>query len=286
MSVDRMQAQRFEHKYLVDEETALKIRDFVQTYLEVDEFGEGKPNFSYPVHSLYLDNDDLRLARETINGNKNRFKLRIRFYNNNPDTPVFFEIKRRVNSCILKQRGGVRQDAVDFLLAGHIPEYSHLVSKDPKQLVALQRFCELTQQIGAKPKVHIAYLREAYVHPTNNSVRVTLDRAVCADYEPTARLSTEMKKPVFPFGRDVILELKFTNHFPNWFRELVHVFGCMQCGAAKYVEGAENLGFLDGRSGTFGLEELPPELGISNLSTIVLPKSTDLGTLSSTAKLR
>ncbi|MBL9166312.1 MAG: polyphosphate polymerase domain-containing protein [Verrucomicrobiales bacterium] len=284
MSVDRMQAQRFEQKYLIDEDTALKVRDFVQAYLELDEYGEGKPNLSYPVHSLYLDNDDLRLARETINGNKNRFKLRIRFYNNNPDTPVFFEIKRRMNNCIMKQRGGVRHDAVEWLLAGHIPEYAHLVSKEPKQLISLQRFCELTQQICAKPKVHIAYLREAYVHPTNNSVRVTLDRVVRASYEPTARLSTEMKNPVIPFGRDVILELKFTNHFPSWFGELVRVFGCMQCGAAKYVEGAENLGFVRARQRSEALDDLTPDLGSANLSTIVLPKPPDLGTLSSTAR--
>src|SRR5678809_1404731 len=173
MARDRMQQQRFELKYLIPEETALLIRDFVRSYLEMDEYSVGRPNYSYPVHSLYLDSHELRLYWDTINGNKNRFKLRLRYYSTNPDTPVFFEIKKRMNNCILKQRGGVRHDAVEWLLAGHLPEYAHLVSKEPKQLIALQRFCELTQMIHAKPKVHIAYLREAYVHPTNNSVRVT-----------------------------------------------------------------------------------------------------------------
>ncbi len=266
-----MQAQRFEQKYLVDEVTALRIRDFVQSQLSLDEFGEGKENFSYPVHSLYLDSNDLILARETINGNKNRFKLRIRFYNSNPDTPVFFEVKRRMNNCILKKRGGVRHDAVDWLLAGHIPEYSHLVSKDPKQLVALQEFCVKAQQMHARPKVHISYLREAYVHPTNNSVRVTLDREVRASYEPTARLSTEMIRPERPFGKDVILELKFTNHFPNWFGDLVRFFGCMQCGAAKYVEGAEILGFVQMRDRS-SMDPAPNDFEVAP-ATIVLPKA-------------
>lgn len=279
-----MQAQRFEQKYLVDEETALKIRDFVQTHLELDEYGEGKPNFSYPVHSLYLDSPDLRLARETINGNKNRFKLRVRFYNNNPDTPVFFEIKARLNNIIQKQRGGVRHDAVQWLLNGHLPEYAHLISKDPRQLIALQNFCTKVQQIHAAPQVHIAYLREAYVHPTNNAVRVTLDREVRAEYEPTARLSTEMENPVRPFGKDVILELKFTNHFPNWFRDLVQNFGCMQCGAAKYVEGAEGLGFMQQlkarRNTEFGMPPVDANLGTT---TIMLPKETNLGSLTRAA---
>ena len=36
--------------------------------------------------------------------------------------------------------------------------------------------------------------------------------------------------------------LKFTNRFPNWFRELVRVFNVMQCGAAKYVSSVNELG--------------------------------------------
>src|SRR5213594_4241209 len=116
MARDRMQKQRFELKYLVNEETALMVRDFVRSYLDFDEYSVGKPNYSYPVHSLYVDSDDLKLYWATINGDKNRFKLRLRFYNNHPDTPVFFEIKRRLNGCILKQRGGVRKDAVPWLL--------------------------------------------------------------------------------------------------------------------------------------------------------------------------
>ena len=102
-----MQRQRFEFKYMLDEETAVRVRELILTHLELDENGVGKQDYSYPVHSLYLDSPDLYTFWTTINGDKNRFKLRIRFYNEHPSTPVFFEIKRRMNNCILKQRGGV-----------------------------------------------------------------------------------------------------------------------------------------------------------------------------------
>src|SRR5690606_9517902 len=154
------------------------------------------PNFSYPVHSLYLDSRDLKLYRSTINGDKNRFKLRLRFYENRPDAPVFFEIKRRMNNTISKQRVGVRRDAVDSLLAGHLPSPAHLVSKEPKQLLALQNFCRLLANLQAEPRAHIAYLREAWISRYDNSVRVTLDRNVRCEPEPTARLSTVMNNPV------------------------------------------------------------------------------------------
>ena len=242
MAKDKMQTSRFEQKYIVCEEVALQVRDFVRSYLELDENGVGKPNYSYPVHSLYLDSDDLKLYWSTINGDKNRFKLRLRFYNNNPDTPVFFEIKRRMNNCIMKQRGGVRRDAVDSLLAGYFPDPGHLVSKDPKHMLALQEFCRLMQHIRAKPKAHIAYLREAYVPHDDNSARLTMDREVRVEPELTARLCTKMERPTLLWGRDIVLELKFTNRFPDWFRELVRVFGLRQCGAAKYVDGVATLG--------------------------------------------
>jgi len=241
-----MQQQRFELKYLVSERTALLVRDFVRSYLEMDEFSVGRPNYSYPVHSLYLDSDDLKLYWRTINGDKNRFKLRLRYYSVNEESPVFFEIKRRMNNCIMKQRGGVRLDALAPLLNGHLPEPDHLLSKAPNHMVAVQRFCHLVGELHAKPKVHIAYDREAYVSD-NDEVRVTLDRNVCAEPNLETSIKTKMEAPARSFVGDVILELKFTNRYPDWFRDLVRTFHVMQCGAAKYVEsvggiGARNLG--------------------------------------------
>src|SRR6267142_3301415 len=122
MARDRMQQSRYELKYLVNEETAAKVRDFVRCYIALDEYGVGRPNYSYDVHSLYLDSENLDIYWRTVNGDKNRFKLRLRYYSDNPDTPVFFEIKRRMKDVILKQRGGVRQSAVEMILNGHIPE--------------------------------------------------------------------------------------------------------------------------------------------------------------------
>lgn len=242
MSEDRMQLQRLELKYIIRENVALQIRDFVRSYLEIDEYGATRPNLSYPVHSLYLDSDQLALYWDTINGNKNRYKLRLRFYENRPSAPVYFEIKRRMNNAILKQRGGVRREAVDLILAGHLPEPAHMVSSDPKQLVALQRFSQLMIERHCRPKAHVAYLREAWISPLNNRVRLTMDRQVYCDPEPTARLSTDLEHPVLVFGKNVVLELKFTGRYPDWFGDLVRVFNLTPCSAAKYVDGVALLG--------------------------------------------
>jgi hypothetical protein len=244
----RLQQQRFELKYLIDEGITLRIRDFVSSYLELDDYGASQPNLSYPVHSLYLDSDDLKTHHACINGAKNRFKLRLRYYDDKPDTPVFFEVKARVDNCILKQRCGVRRDAIPLLLAGYLPEPEQLLSREPRHLVTLQRFNLLLHQLGARPKLHNNYLREAWVSPQDNSVRLTFDRNVYAEPFFRAKAVVEMKQPVRVFAEFVILELKFTTRFPNWFQELVQRFNLMQFSSAKYCEGVELLGchhFLD-----------------------------------------
>jgi len=240
MAEDKMQQQRFELKYLVTEGVAEGIRAYVSSYLELDEFAVGKPNNSYVIHSLYLDSDDLRLYWGTINGTKNRFKLRLRFYNEN--SPVFFEIKRRLNYCILKQRAGVKREHVQDVLEGNMrPEF--FIKNDAKTLQAVQNFFYLTRAMQARPKVHISYLREAWWTPDNNSIRLTLDRAVSAERELTLKLKEDRRRATTTdLAKHVILELKFTGRYPYWFRELVEVFGLMQTGAAKYCEGVIALG--------------------------------------------
>lgn len=239
---DKVQPQRFELKYLVTEEVARAMRDFVRSYLVPDEFASLSPTLSYPNHSLYLDSDDLRLYWDVINGNKNRHKLRLRYYDDNLEAPVFFEIKRRSDNAILKERGAVRRAAVTMLLAGQLPESRHLISNSPKQLSALQHFCRLMHENAATLKTHVYYQREAWMSLADNSVRVTFDRDVRINphFEPV--ITTKMENPIMPWGEQVILELKFTTRFPNWFFEMVRLFNVMQCGVAKYAEGVAGLG--------------------------------------------
>jgi len=252
MSQDhQLQQQRFELKYLVHEPLTVAIRDFLRCHLELDDFGVGRANFAYPVHSLYLDTRDLRMHEATQNGHKNRFKLRLRYYDDLPESPVFFEIKGRVDNCILKRRCPVRRAAVPSLLAGQLPEPAQILSNDPKHFGALHRFIELMLQHQARPKAHNNYQREAWVSPANNSVRVTFDRDIRIEpfFEPAAVVAMRRPTPIYP--GIVVLEIKFTNRFPNWLKELVRSFGLRQFSAAKYSGGVALLGeslFSPGRA--------------------------------------
>ncbi len=242
MSIDTVQRQRFEHKYKINEDVALSIRDFLSSYLDLDSYGATQPNLSYPVHSIYLDSPGMTTYQETVNGDRNRYKLRIRFYENTGEAPVYFEIKRRYDRVIAKKRVIVHRRAAMDLTRGFLPEPSCLVDPSAEQMDALLDFIRLVNLLRAEPKVHVAYLREAWIADGANKIRVTIDRNVRSEPLKTVSFDPVLKKPRLVFGNERILELKFTNRFPNWFKDLVQIFGLRQVGAAKYVDGVTNMG--------------------------------------------
>ncbi len=232
-----LQRTRYELKYLVTEEVAAGVREYARHYLRPDPFANEKKGYSYPIYSVYLDSVRLDLLKATVEGHKNRFKLRARYYDDNPGHPIFFEIKRRVNGAILKERAKVRRSEAAKLLAGAWPERSDLENEaNSHDYAALRRFCDLRDKLAAKPRCVVAYNREAWLTPDNNSARLTVDRELeGGPYDPNFGIqrTPEWVRP--PIG-GVVLEMKFTDRFPNWMRDMTNLFGLQRCSMAKYVK--------------------------------------------------
>lgn len=232
----RLQSSRFELKYIINEYHARAMVPFIRCHLVPDEHADPRNYGQYDVHSLYLDSPNYILHRSTCQGHKNRFKLRVRFYDEMPQSPVFFEIKRRRNDVIIKHRAVVRRSALKRLLIGHWPRRGDLFSTQNDALAGLLEFCSLRDTIQARGKVFVSYTREAYVTPDDdNSVRLTFDR----------NLEARRFNGVFALGGcecrhlmedQVILELKFTDRFPVWMREFVRSFNLERTAMAKYIK--------------------------------------------------
>src|SRR2546429_3760526 len=119
---DHMQRNRFELKYVIDERTASGVRDFIRPYLVRDRFARAELGWTYPIYSVYLDSPGLRLFQGTVEGHANRFKLRARYYDERPESPVFLEIKRHANDVVFKKRAGIRRESVERLLGAAAPQ--------------------------------------------------------------------------------------------------------------------------------------------------------------------
>jgi hypothetical protein len=233
-----MQRNRFEYKYLIDERCAHNVRTFARCHLVHDEFARAQMKWAYPTHSVYLDGPGLPLYQATVQGHKNRYKLRVRYYTESDADPVFFEIKRRVNDIILKDRAFVKRDRALRILAGECPRVTDLVR--PGNLddwSALRRFCDMRDNIAATPRVYVSYVREAWVKADDDNVRLTFDRELCGGkFDGTLNVKRHVFPPPLLDGHPCVLELKFTDRFPHWFREMAAALNLERRNNPKYVQ--------------------------------------------------
>lgn len=223
---------RFEMKYLVTHAQAEAIAAYLQPMVERDRFSQKHADGYYPISSLYLDTRDLRLCRESLEGKKNRFKLRIRSYSDVATAPVFLEIKRRMNAIIIKDRVKTRRAAVPELL-----ERPEFLLPEHGQDGTLQQFQLYLRSLHAQPKVLIRYGRKAYVAGTQEQVRITFDRnlAFKQTQEPRVELVGLDWQDVPLNGQ--VLEIKFNGAYPAWLEDLVRYFGLRAQSVSKYTLG-------------------------------------------------
>ncbi len=82
---------------------AAKARHFMGLVSEQSLYHLGQRSIELEVipacqhYGLYLDSNHLRTFHAANDGERNRYKLRIRYYDDDPYSPVAFEIKRRMN---------------------------------------------------------------------------------------------------------------------------------------------------------------------------------------------
>jgi len=232
--VDRTLWCRYEMKYLISESRAAAIVRFIEPYLKLDHYSKLQPSGFYPIVSLYLDSDDLRLCKESLRGFLKRFKLRIRSYTDDPDYPRFFEIKRRANSVIIKSRARVKTEDVPTLLSGRYVPPAHDYKTD---VDAIRQFQLYMKSIDARPLVLVRYLRRAYEGDSENRVRVTFDRQLAYNVTraPEVMLKGRGWQPSPLTLNSVILEMKFTGRYPAWLSRMVSYFGLRQRSVSKYA---------------------------------------------------
>lgn len=213
------------------EALAQEILRFSKPYLEPDFFSARQANHQYPVHSLYLDSPGHELYNTTIQGMKNRFKLRIRGYDSNPESPLFAEVKRRADRVILKKRALVSRPVAEALING-----TALPDPDVMKNADFAEFRSLSTRLTATPAVYVSYLREAHEAYGSEPVRLTLDRSLRnAHPSRTSPFDFEHKSWDPTPCDQVILELKYTDACPRWLEVLVETFQLDRCSVAKYI---------------------------------------------------
>jgi hypothetical protein len=228
-------SQRYECKYVVPESVAARIAADLEPFVEPDPHARGKPGHAYPICSLYLDDPRLGLYRETIEGKRNRYKLRVRAYSDELHVPVFCEVKRRFDRVVSKLRCPIPRPCLRAVLCGDVSPPG-LAAARPQ---ALAEFVRLVQSGGAQPRVLVRYERQAYVGIDDAEVRVTFDRRLRICQTDSPELPMDGKGFVAVPVRGVILELKYTDRHPQWLVEIVRRHDLHRGSFSKYCRGIE-----------------------------------------------
>ena len=238
--------QRQELKYWIDEKTEETLRAQLQELMRPDAHAGPGPHGAYRIDSLYLEAIDARCYWDKIEGLEKRRKFRFRVYGEpSKAEKVFVEIKRKVNSTILKAR--VPLSLEEFRAYWQRDEFPERLAGREEQRI-LESFFYYRHEWCLQPLTLVSYWREAYQALDDDRVRVTFDKEVCAapvdTFDPTAphKMFEACGRP----GK-TILEIKLNGFMPDWLYQIVRQHNLQREAISKYCLGAE-VARLDART--------------------------------------
>ena len=106
--------QRYEIKYLLTRKQAQELKEWMADRMQIDDYGPTT------IRNIYLDTDDFRLIRASLDRPVYKEKIRLRSYRYAKDTDeVFVELKKKYEGVVYKRRiEAPNYLAMDWLLAG------------------------------------------------------------------------------------------------------------------------------------------------------------------------
>ncbi len=213
--------QRYEMKYLMNARQTKDLRQKLEGYMQIDEYGLTS------IASLYYDTPDTRLIRESLEGQEFKEKLRLRSYGlATGESPVYLELKRKYDGIVYKRRVQSTLPDVDGFFSGHDTLGNGQIQKE------LSYFRDHYKMLA--PTCLIIYDRVAYFEP-GGDLRLTID------YKPRYRmkdlsLTRSMDGiPLLDAGWS-ILEIKVQGAMPLWLSSILTNAGIFKSSFSKYGE--------------------------------------------------
>ncbi len=212
--------KRIEKKYRITkaEKDALIARCF--EYLIPD------PHKNSTVCSLYLDTPSFLIIRNSIEAKTYKEKLRLRSYGTpNGKNKVFLEIKKKYKGVVYKRRiSTTLEQAMDYIENGARPESSQIMNEIDHAMNFYGR---------PKPRMLVAYEREAYYIKDMPNLRITFDSNVRYRSDTLDLAKGTEGKRVIPNG-EYILEIKTDGSMPIWLSHILDELTILPSSFSKY----------------------------------------------------
>lgn len=227
---------RFEFKYLVPERYKDFIREELLPFMRHDDHAQLKKEKKYLVNSLYFDSYDFKSYQEKISGISSRFKLRLRTYGFGgfeKNSEVFFEIKRKKQAIVIKDRGIFTPSCCQHLVRDDNIN-AVLNSEGIEKQDVLEDFLFLKNKYQMKPNIKITYEREPFEGVYYQNLRITFDSNIQAN-----KADNNYNKILL--GNNFVLEVKFRGLLPYWFHRLIQKYQLERVAFSKYCQAVESV---------------------------------------------
>lgn len=238
---------RYEFKYFVHNSKIDTLRNMILPFVKLDKYSSQMKDNHYTVRSIYFDTPDYDYYFEKIEGIKHRKKFRIRGYNSwEPNSTVFFEIKRKYEVPILKNRASASFDDICKLFQSHCVEpYISNNDKFPEAVDNIKRFLFHFYNSSLRPVVLVIYEREAYLGLYDQKIRITFDKNLRSVAFPSINELYSENRVRNTMRDHFILEVKFNDYYPSWMKPIVGILGLKRESASKYCMTIDSHNFLN-----------------------------------------
>ncbi len=204
--------KRYEKKYILSHEQYQYLYKKLQEYMEPDLYGR------YTICNIYFDTDDFALIRKSIEKPAYKEKFRMRSYGVvTREADVFAEIKKKFKGVVYKRRVDTHWDSfLEFIKKGG--DTQEPVSEDVHSATEMREFI---RRYDIKPKVFLAYDREAFAGIEDSEIRLTFDKNIrWRDYDLNL-YTDDSGMPVQPGENSVIMEIKVPYAIPLWLTKIL-----------------------------------------------------------------
>lgn len=228
---------RYEYKYIVPNNLLNPLREFVQPFVDQDEFVAKDKKIHYTVRSVYFDSPAYDFYYEKIEGIKNRKKVRLRGYDENGlDDIVFLEIKRKYDIPIIKYRAPLTyRNALKIFEEQNLNGFALDKFSSMEGYTNSKRFFYQVFSKNLRPVVLVVYEREPYLSKFDSTVRITFDKNLRGIAYPSLTNLYDENGLSPALTNKFIMEVKFNKTFPNWLNPAISRFGLRKQSASKYV---------------------------------------------------
>lgn len=210
---------RHELKYLINNNDLCILKHRLSSIMELDKHCTQE---AYRITSIYFDTFDKVSMKQVVDGISERWKYRIRYYDNN-DNLINLEKKYKMNQMVHKKSIVISKQ--EFL---NIMKGKTNISKDNDPL--LNEFYLKIKTELLKPFILIEYDRIPYVYSSGN-VRVTIDY----DIGFTKKFSECFNKDKNLIYLDSkILEVKYDEFIPDYIRYKLELNHLEQVSFSKF----------------------------------------------------